>query len=352
MVKKILVRIPNWVGDGVMATASLARLRSNFKGAEITVLAKPTVAALLLHHPAIDRILVYEKPGKHAGPAGFLRLISHIRKERFDLAILLQNAFEAALIAYCAGIPERRGYDTDGRAFLLTSALPRKDATRHQRDAFLQIIPSDAGEPKATNGGCLPAVATSLHLREDEVWAAQNRLAPFGIVQGDFIVGISPGSAIGSAKRWLPERFAEVADRLIEKYQAKILLLGGPGDRKGAETVLYTMKHQATLLAGESSLREMMALISLCRLSLSNDSGPMHIASAFGIPYIAIFGSTEPTASFPGGRLGRVIYHGVNCSPCWLSVCPVNHHCMTSVSVQEVLVAAEEVINVGIKDSH
>jgi len=329
-----------------MATPALMSLRANFPASEITVLAKPSVAALLLYHPAIDRVLVYESPGRHEGPIGFLRLVFDMRRERFDLAILLQNAFEAALITYLAGIPKRHGYDTDGRGFLLTSVVSRKNAPRHQRDAFCGIGHSEwpghvvAGEKNADT----PVVA-SLRLRGEEVQAARTRLASFGISQTDFIIGISPGSAASLAKRWIPERFAEVADRLVEKYNAKILLLGGSGDRLCAEEVQRTMKHQAILLAGPFPLREMMAIISLCNLSLSNDSGPMHIASAFGIPYIALFGSTEPAIAFPGGVSGGSLYHAVNCSPCKFLVCPVNHHCMTAISVEEVLSAAEEVMN-------
>ena len=347
MVKKILVRAPNWVGDGVMATPALTTLRSNFKEAEIIVLAKPAVAALLLHHPAIDRILVYEAPGRHTGPVGFLRLVTLLRRERFDLAILLQNAFEAALLSWLAGIPKRHGYDTDGRAFLLTSALSRKKAPQHQREAFSQVVPCKYQQSAIPT----PENTPSLLLMEEEVKTVSVKLASLGIAKNDFLVGISPGTATGSAKRWLPERFAELADRLVEKYQAKILLLGGPNDRAVSEEVQSTMKREAILLAGDSPLREMMAVLSLCRLSISNDSGPMHIASALGIPYIALFGATIPAAAFPGGLTGRGIYHAVNCSPCKFSVCPVNHHCMTAISVEEVFTVAQELIAVSKKEN-
>ncbi len=332
---KILVRAPNWVGDGVMATPALAALRSCFAQAQITLLAKPAVSSLLLHHPDIDRILLYEDPGKHAGPIGFLKLAATLRRERFDLAFLLQNAFEAAALAAFAGIPKRIGYDTDGRRLLLTGRLPRKDAPQHQREAFSAL------------GSLIGATVKNrphLWVQNEEVSAIRMRLESFGISKADRRIGICPGSATGPAKQWIPERFAEVADQLAERFQANILLLGGPNDRPVSEIILRKMKTKAVLLAGRISLREMMAVISLCDLCITNDSGSMHIASALDIPYVTLFGSTSPDASFPGGERGRKIYHPVNCSPCWLRVCPVEHHCMTAIAVQEVFMAAEEVM--------
>ncbi len=337
--KKILVRAPNWVGDGVMATPALAALRSHFPKAEITLLAKPAVSALLMHHPTIDRIRIFEDPGIHSGFIGFFRLVASLRRERYDMAFLIQNAIKAALIATFSGIPERLGYDTDGRGFLLTRALPRKTAPQHQREAFSQLV-SLLNIP-------IPKCSPYLVLTEEEVDTAQTRLASLGISREDFVVGVCPGTATGSAKRWIPERFAAVADQLVKKFRAKVLILGGPKDRSVSEMVLHGMKEKAVMLAGEASLREMMALISLCRLCISNDSGPTHIAAAFGVPYVTIFGATLPEASFPGRASGRAIYHPVNCSPCSFSVCPVNHHCMTGVSVDEVFYAAEEVMKVS-----
>jgi heptosyltransferase-2 len=334
MPKKILVRAPNWVGDGVMTIPAIAALRAYFRDAEITLLAKPTISTLFLHHPDIDRIIIYEE--KYTGPIGFLRLSAHLQKERFDLAVLLKNAFESALLVILAGIPQRIGYNTDARGFLLTSPLLIKDAPLHQREAFLHIV--------RQMGADVPARSPYIVLTEVEILAARRQLELFGISSGDFVVGISPGTAKGSAKAWLPDRFATVADKLVETHGAKILILGGPNDQSAGAAVLREMKSEATNCIGKLSLREMMAVISLCDLCITNDSGPLHIASALGIPQVAIYGPRPPELSFPGGPLDSMAYHPVNCSPCDFRVCPVNHHCMTGVTVEEVLSLANEVI--------
>ncbi len=372
MVKKILVRAPNWVGDGVMATPALAALRTCLPKAQITLLAKPAVSALLLHQGDIDRVMIYEDPGKHTGPVGFLRLVFALRKERFDMAFLLQNAFEAAALATLAGIPERLGYDTDGRRFLLTRSRPKKEMPLYQCDAFSHLVSlvtpyggnerttpvgrgvernivsrigrnADCGTDRFSGANRSPF----LDLKEEERVAAHTILEGHGILKEDVMIGICPGAAKGPAKQWLPERFAEVADHLAEKFAAKIIILGGPNDRPVSEIILSGMKKEALLYSGMVPLREMMAIISLCNLCITNDSGAMHIASAFGTPYVTLFGSTVPEAVYPGGDHGRAIYHSVNCSPCGFRVCPVNHHCMSAISVQEVIRAAEEVLNLS-----
>ena len=331
MPQKILVRAPNWVGDGVMAIPAIAAVRAHFKGAEIVLLAKPVVASLFLHHPDIDRIITYEE--RYAGPIGFLSLAADLRKERFDLAVLLKNAFESALLVTLAGIPKRVGFNTDSRGLLLTSALPIEDAPVHQREAYLHIV--------RQMGADAPARSPYLVLTEEERRKGEACLA---LTEGAFVVGISPGTAKGPAKAWLPDRFAAVSDQLAETFGAKILLLGGPNDLSTGTAVLQTMKSNAVNFIGKLSLREMMAVISLCDLCISNDSGPTHIASALGVPQVAIYGPRPPAFSFPGGPLDSMAYHPVNCSPCDFCVCPVNHHCMTAVSVEEVFNLASAVI--------
>jgi len=333
---KILVRAPNWVGDGVMAIPAIAALRGHFKEAEIILLAKPAIASLFLHHPDLNRIIIYENPGKHQGPIGFLRLSAALRKERFDIAVLLKNSFESALMTTLSGIPQRIGYDTDSRGFLLTCPLLIAVAPLHQRDAYLHI---------AQQMGVSALVQPPyIVLTEAEKLAARSALESVEISSGAFVVGIAPGTAKGSAKAWLPERFAAVADNLVETFGARIILLGGPNDLSAGAAVRREMKSRATNFTGTLSLREMIAVISLCNLCITNDSGPMHIASALGIPQVAIYGPRPPEFSFPDGPLDAKAYHPVNCSPCDFRVCPVGHHCMTAVSVEEVLNKAKEVI--------
>ena len=333
-IKKLLVRAPNWIGDAVMATPALSALRERFRGAEITLLAKPAVAALFERHPDVDRVLVYHDPGRHAGLSGFFRLVRSLRRERFDLAFLFQNAFEAALLAALAGIPERAGYAADGRRFLLTRSLSRREAPVHQRDAYLHLM--------NLWDGALQARKPYLKVTEDETGRARELLGRHGISPRDLRVGINPGAAYGSAKRWLPARFAAVADRLAERHGAKILIFGGPAEVALAEAVAGEMKRPSVVLAGKTGVREAMALISECRLFITNDSGPMHIASAFGVPLVAVFGPTNPAATSPSGLHDRIVQNKAECAPCAHRECPIDHRCMEGISVEAVLNEAEK----------
>lgn len=286
--KKILVRAPNWIGDAVMATPALSALRVSFPDAEIVVLAKPAIAAVLEAHPDIDRIIFYEKPGKDAGLFGLWRLSQSLRREGFDLAFLLQNAIEAALIAFFAGIPERVGFSTDGRAFLLTKSAKKNKAPTHRQEAYLSLL--------CLVGGKVEKRVPYLLVESREREKAHEQLKATSHGGASCVIGLNPGAAYGSAKRWLPERFAQLADRLAAQFQAQILIIGGPKEVALAETVQKEMRHQAIVMTGKTSVREMMALISQCDLFISNDSGPMHIASALRIPQVAIFGPTNAQA--------------------------------------------------------
>lgn len=333
-IKKLLVRAPNWIGDAVMATPTLSALRERFREAEITLLAKPAVAALFEHHPDVDRVLIYRDPGAHSGVPGFFRLVRSLRRERFDSAFLFQNAFEAALLTALAGIPERAGYAADGRRFLLTRSLPKPDGPIHQRDAYLSLM--------NLWGGALQARKPYLMVTADEKRRARERLESHGISGSDLLVGINPGAAYGSAKRWLPARFAAVADRLAERHGAKVLIFGGPAEAAVAEEVAGGMKRPRVILAGKTGVREAMALISECRLFITNDSGPMHIASAFGVPLVAVFGPTNPAATSPAGLRDRIVQNKVECAPCTHPDCPIDHRCMEGISVEAVLNEAEK----------
>lgn len=317
-----------------MATPTLSALRDRFRKAEITLLAKPPVAALFEHHPDVDRIFIYDDRGVHAGLFGFFRLVRSLRKEGFDLAFLFQNAFEAAFLTALAGIPERAGYAADGRWFLLTRSLSKKDAPAHQRDAYLHLM--------NLWGGPLQARKPYLNVTEDERRRARERLVSHGISESDLLVGVNPGAAYGSSKRWIPARFAAVADCLVARHGAKIMILGGAAEVGIAERVAGEMKRSSVVLAGKTSVREVMALVSQCNLFITNDSGPMHIASAFEVPLVAVFGPTYPAATSPAGAHDLVIQNKVECAPCTHRECPIDHRCMERISVEAVLEAAEK----------
>jgi heptosyltransferase-2 len=163
-----------------------------------------------------------------------------------------------------------------------------------------------------------------------------------GVQPGQTVIGLNPGAFYGSAKRWFSERYAQVADTLLERHDARIIIFGSPGERAIADEVARRMKHRGIVLAGRTTLGQLMGLISQCSLLITNDSGPMHLAAALGIPQLAIFGSTSEVATGPLDGRAEVIKHPVDCSPCFLRECPIDFRCMTRISVDRVVAAAEE----------
>ncbi|MBN2233134.1 MAG: lipopolysaccharide heptosyltransferase II [Deltaproteobacteria bacterium] len=336
-IARILVRGTNWIGDAVMTTPALAALRRRFPGAEIVMLANPPVAALFSPHPAVNRVMVYDKSGMHRGVAGRRRLCRKLRAARFDLALLLQNAFEAALIARIAGIPRRAGYATDGRGFLLTDAVAigAGDRRLHHTAYYLELL-RRLGLADAAAGTEL-----SLQCTPEESLQAQRLLS------GRHPVVINPGAAYGSAKRWLPERFAAVADTLAREYSVPIVITGGPEEVEIAGDIAAAMTHDAMNLAGKTSVRELLAVLAEARLMVTNDSGPMHVAAAFGVPVVAVFGPTDHTTTSPAAGAVRIVRRPVNCAPCLKRQCPTDHRCMTAITATDVIAASRELLEPG-----
>jgi heptosyltransferase-2 len=339
-VRRILVRGPNWIGDAVMSEPALAAVRGIFPGAEIVLLVRPVVAELLQGHPAVDRILVYEDRGRHAGLSGKWGLARALRRERFHLAILFQNAFEAALLAFLAGIPSRYGYATDGRGWLLSDPVARPDPETlgHQVQYYLGML-TPLGGPERPRPPRL-----SLSAREES--EVNRSLAEMGIAESDFVLGLNPGSTYGGAKRWLPERFAETADRLLQdqarmgERAVRAVIVGARGEEGLGQTIADRMRVKPVVLSGRTSIRQLMAVIKRCNLFITNDTGPMHVAAAFGVPVVAIFGPTDFRTTAPFGNEDAIVRHPVECAPCLLRECPIDHRCMTRVSVDQVYDAA------------
>jgi heptosyltransferase II len=318
----ILVRATNWVGDAVMSLPALRAIRERFSTARISVLAKPWVADLYGRESFIDEIILYS--GRSPWRTGH-----ELRARRFDCAILLQNAFEAAWIAWLARIPTRIGYKRDGRQLLLTRAVavPKPgEIPRHERFYYLELL---------RRAGLMDALPAS----------AEIRLHRSAIGNGKRVIGVSPGAAYGTAKRWLPERFAEAAGTLAAERGASIALFGSKSERELCEQVAERLSGHAVInYAGETTLSQFIDLASACELFLTNDSGAMHIASALGVPTVAIFGATDDTTTGPTGSNARVIRQPVDCSPCLLRECPIDHRCMTRVSAERVVKEALDLL--------
>ncbi|MBI5410611.1 MAG: lipopolysaccharide heptosyltransferase II [Nitrospirae bacterium] len=338
-IRRLLVRGPNWIGDAVMSEPALAVLRGLFPEAEVTLLVKPAIASLFQGHPDIDRILVYEDRGRHAGLGGKWALAGELRRRQFDVAILFQNAFEAALLTFLAGIPRRHGYATDGRSLLLSDpiALPERETIGHHVEYYLNLL-------KPLGGSGSQVAQPRLFLSNQEERDMGRKLAEAGLSESEVIVGVNPGSTYGGAKRWLPERFAETADRLARDRGGPVVIVGARGEEALGHAIAHKMAVKPLVLSGQTSIRELMAVIKRCKLFLTNDTGPMHIAAAFGVPVVALFGPTDHRNTSPWGHRHTIVRHPVDCSPCLLRECPIDHRCMTRIMVDEVVRAAKRLL--------
>ncbi len=320
------MRATNWIGDAVMSLPAIRAIREIFPHAHIAVVAKPWVADVYARERAIDRVISYE--GTRREIAG------RLARERFDAAILLQNAFDAALVAWLARIPVRIGYKRDGRGLLLTHAIPVPEPgeiPRHERFYYLELLRRAALMER------FPAVDEIRLDGLDQTRAdGAAHLARLGI-EGP-VVGLSPGAAYGSAKRWPAENFAAVAREF-----PRVLLFGSAAERELCGSIAAKVPH-AYNLAGQTTLREFIALASVCSLFVTNDSGAMHIASAAGAPTVTIFGATDDTTTGPTGPLARVVRAHAECAPCLLRECPIDHRCMTRVTPERVSAIARELL--------
>ena len=332
---RILIRGTNWIGDAVMTLPAVVSVRAAYPRAHLSILAKPPVTDIYRMFSAADEIIPYEH--KFDTPLGIFRLAHTLRLKKFNAAILLQNAIEAAIISLAAGIRVRAGYNADGRGFLLTHAIRRTEGIFkvHQIDYYLEMV-------KAL--GCAD-VDRAMHL-ETYISAATARevLHQYLPDSSRSIIGIAPGATYGPAKKWLAERFAAAADRLGKDLGAQVVLFGGKDDQETTEQVRNRACSGVINLAGKTTLRETIYLISQCRLFISNDSGLMHVAGALNIPTVAIFGSTNPVTTSPPGEKTILVRKPASCSPCLKKTCPTDFRCMTMITVDDVVAAAHTLL--------
>jgi heptosyltransferase II len=333
---KVLVRATNWLGDAVISLPAIRIIRQRFPAAKIAVLARPWVADLYAREESIDQVIIYPaQNGWWAKRAFAVRL----RSESFDCAVLLPNAFDAALIAWLARIPERIGYKRDARGFLLTRAVPAPEPgeiPRHQRFYYLELL---------RRAGLIERFpqADAILLGGLEAAREAGLLRLSALVGVSPVIGVSPGAANGSAKRWPPERFGQAAAAAARSTGSAVLIFGSTSERALCETVAECARAlgaKARNLAGETTLGEFIDLAAACRLFLTNDSGAMHITSALAVPTVAVFGATDDSATGPAGPLSRVVRAHAECSPCLLRKCPIDHRCMTRVTADRVAAEA------------
>lgn len=331
---RLLVRATNWVGDAIMALPALHAVRARFADAEISILALPYVADIYYGQGVADELIRYDRKGEHAGIRGREKLAALLKAKTFDTALLLQNAFDAAWIAWRAGIPERIGYDRDARGFLLTKAIRvphRGEIPSHEKFYYLELL-KRAGWLEA-----LPDVPEILlRVAEAQARIAEEKLRGFGSRVGVMRLAVGAGASYGSAKCWPTERFATAINQLTRECGAEVLLFGTPAESAVSAAIQSSLDRPALDLTGKTEIADLPAMFSRCTAFVGNDSGAMHVAAAVGLPVVAIFGPTDPEGTAPVTPRSTIVQEKPYCSPCFLRRCPTDHRCMTAIAPERV----------------
>ena len=337
--ERILVRAPTWVGDAVMATPALRALRAAHPGAEIAVEGRPVLGELLAGLPSYDRFL--DDPG--TGARGLVSRARRLRRGRYDWAVLLPDSPRAALGPFLAGIPRRVGYARDiARRMLLTEALrPERKAGRRvpvpMTERYLRIT-RQLGCP---DRGDSLELAVSPAARE----RCATRLAALGVAEGEKVVAVTPGASFGASKLWPAEHFARACDALARRLGLRTVVAPGPGEIAIARRIASRMYERGVAWVDPGPrLDEVVALVERASLVLTNDTGPRHVAVALGRPAVVLMGPTDPRITAQHTERQRVLREDVECSPCQLEVCPIDHRCMTRLAPERAVAAAEELL--------
>jgi len=336
---KILIRATNWVGDAIMALPALRAVRARFPEAHIAIVARPYVADIYRGQQICDQLVAYDLQGAQAGFFGRELMARELRAQKFDVVLLLQNAFDAAWLAWRASIPERIGYARDGRSFLLTKAVPVPkpgEIPAHEQFYYLELLRRAGWLDQATG-----EQHVALNVDSQATQHAADRLLAAGARPNALRVAIGAGASYGSAKCWPPDRFAEVANRLAAESDADIILFGTAAEIAVSTAITAAIRRPSIDFTGKTSVADLPAFLSQCHLFIGNDSGAMHVAAAVGLPVVAIFGPTDPLGTAPITPRCTIVQEKPYCSPCFLRRCPTDHRCMTRISPAAVTTAAQ-----------
>lgn len=342
--KSILVRGTNWVGDAVMSVPALRELRRIFPGVNISLHTRDWARGIFEDAEFIDEILTFDKTGSKIKDSFAQSKI--LREIDFDLAVLLPNSFESALIAKLGGVPRRFGYAKEGRSFLLTDAveIPAWKNRRHEVYYYLNLIAEIEKSFFRTETVSSAVPRIDLPVSAERRDAAKRLLIETGVDPTKKIVALGVGSTNSAAKRWRAESYAELNDRLQIELAANVVLIGSSDETDVSQKVFDESKKKPFVLTGKTSLAEAVAVLSIVDLLVSNDMGLAHIAPAIGTKTLVIFGPTNEKTTRPFSQNAQTIRRDVECSPCMLRVCPIDHRCMTRILPGEVFDKAVEMI--------
>src|SRR5689334_19288592 len=343
-IKRVVVRGTNWVGDSVMTVPALRALRRILPEAHITLVMRPGTKGIFSEADFIDDVLVYDRKGA-------LSVFGQVRewkRREFDLAVLFQNAFEAALIPFLAGVPLRLGYATESRQALLTHPLPLPDwrSSRHEVFYYLYLVTALEQLLFGRSTICEGEPDASIQISEARKVEAIDLLSAYGVKEDETVVAICPGSINSRAKRWPAESYAALADRLIESRR-QVVLVGSRDEVDVSQDVTRRMQHRPVVLTGKTNLDQVTAVLDRADLIVTNDTGPAHIGAALGRPTIVIFGPTNPLTTRPFAPEAEVLRHPPDCAPCMLRDCPIDHRCMMAIEVDEVFERSQALLKRG-----
>lgn len=343
--KRVVVRGTNWVGDAVMSVPALRELRRVLPQAHITLCTRGWAKGIFEDADFLDDILIYDRE-KNALKS-VLGQAKKWRKQQFDLAILFQNAFEAAVLAKIGGAKARLGYRTDGRSFLLTDAVrvPVWKTERHEVFYYLNLIAELETRICGKTQVWEREPDISLNISELRKTGARQLLIENNADLSKKIIALCPGSTNSRAKRWQTESYAALADLVKESLNAEVILIGAPDELEVSQQVWEKSKTKPILLTGKTDLAAAVAVLSLTDLLVTNDTGPAHIAPALGTRAIVIFGPTRPATTRPFSDLGEIVVKPPACAPCMLRDCPIDHRCMTAITPLEILKTIERLQN-------
>jgi heptosyltransferase II len=344
-IERIVVRGTNWVGDAVMTVPALRQLRRSFPHAHITLATRSWAEGLFADAEFLDDLQIHDGSGLRS----VVRQVRQWRKGNFDLAVLFPNSLETALVASLARVPLRIGYATDGRQALLTHPLqlPEWRNSKHEVFYYLKIVAELEWLIKHEQTFLDTQPEGSLEVSAARKSAALSFLREHGVesvAANHRLVALCPGSINSRAKRWPAERYAALADRLIDKLGAMVLLIGSAAEAEVSLEVSRKMRNKPVMLTGQTDLAQLVPVLSLVDLLVTNDTGPAHIASALGRPTLVIFGPTNPLTTRPFSPYGEIVREAPDCAPCMLRDCPIDHRCMTAITPDYVFERAQTLL--------
>lgn len=344
-IKRVVVRGTNWVGDAVMTIPALRKLRRVLPKAHITLATSSWAQELFSEADYLDDLLIQNNRGFWS----VFKNSAQWRERKIDLAVIFPNSFASALVPALARVPLRIGYASDRRKPLLTHALPLPEwrGSKHEIFYYLNIV----SELQRLLGDELVAQEPdiSIQISEASHKAGRDLLRTAGCNENQPVVALCPGSINSRAKRWPAERYAKLADHLIDRLHAQVVLMGSKEEADVSLEVTRQMRNQPIVLTGETNLGQAVAVLSNIDLLITNDTGPAHIASSLGRPTLVIFGPTNPLTTRPYSSSGEILRHPPDCAPCMLRDCPIDHRCMTAISPEEVFERACEMLEMSDK---